>query len=195
MHKNDLDGEDATIYRVVVNQEEQYSIWPEYKENPPGWMNVGKVGPKAECLDYIKEVWTDLRPLSLRKRMEEMARNHPQQSQSPEPGSCEKNLVDILCEGYHAVEASLRPERSVKLFKEEIDRDYVHVKFTGTKGGTELGVRLDRSACNFGSADFEQGKGIIDLEGELTLDYVNVRCVAKIDLKSLAGKGYLVRVG
>ena len=64
------EDEDKTIYKVVVNHEEQYSIWPEQRDNAPGWNDVGKVGPKAECLAYIKEVWTDMRPLSLRKRMD-----------------------------------------------------------------------------------------------------------------------------
>lgn len=63
--------EDTTIYLVVVNSEEQYSIWPEYKEVPNGWRAAGKSGPKRECLNYIREVWTDMRPLSLRRRMEE----------------------------------------------------------------------------------------------------------------------------
>lgn len=66
--------EDTTIYYVVVNHEEQYSIWPEYKEVPKGWRAVGKTGLKQECLDYIKDMWTDMRPLSLRKHMEEIAR-------------------------------------------------------------------------------------------------------------------------
>ncbi|MBK7826594.1 MbtH family protein [Nannocystis sp.] len=64
------DREDDTIYKVVVNHEEQYSIWPSERELPLGWKEAGKQGPKAECLDYIKEVWTDMRPLSLRKKME-----------------------------------------------------------------------------------------------------------------------------
>jgi MbtH protein len=58
-------------YKVVVNHEEQYSIWPVEKENALGWRDVGKTGTKAECLEYIKEVWTDMRPLSLRKKMGE----------------------------------------------------------------------------------------------------------------------------
>ena len=68
--------EDNTIYKVVVNHEEQYSIWPADRENALGWKDVGKSGPKAECLAYIKEVWTDplMRPLSLRKKMEEAAK-------------------------------------------------------------------------------------------------------------------------
>lgn len=68
------DKEDATIYKVVVNHEEQYSIWPDYQENPLGWRDVGKSGSKSECLAYIKEVWTDMRPLSLRQQMEASAR-------------------------------------------------------------------------------------------------------------------------
>ena len=66
--------EDTTIYEVVINIEEQYSIWPQGREVPLGWRTVGKSGQKAECLAYIKEVWTDMRPLSLRKQMEEHAR-------------------------------------------------------------------------------------------------------------------------
>jgi MbtH protein len=70
---NREEREDTTIYKVVVNHEEQYSIWPAHRENPLGWKDVGKSGFKAECLAYIKEVWTDIRPLSLRKRLEESA--------------------------------------------------------------------------------------------------------------------------
>jgi MbtH protein len=66
--------EDSTIYKVVVNHEEQYSIWPADRENPLGRRDAGKVGPKADCLAYVKEVWTDMRPLSLRKKMEEAAK-------------------------------------------------------------------------------------------------------------------------
>jgi MbtH protein len=65
------DEEDLTIYKVVVNHEEQYSIWPADRENAPGWMDAGKSGTKVECLAYIEEVWTDMRRLSLRKKMEE----------------------------------------------------------------------------------------------------------------------------
>jgi MbtH protein len=67
--------EDTRIYKAVVNHEEQYSIWPAEKANPLGWNDAGKTGTKAECLSFIKEVWTDMRPLSLRKKMEEAARH------------------------------------------------------------------------------------------------------------------------
>ncbi|MGH9905543.1 MAG: MbtH family protein [Pyrinomonadaceae bacterium] len=66
--------EDTTVYKVVVNHEEQYSIWPVDRENALGWRDVGKSGRKAECLAHIEEIWTDMRPLSLRKKMEEPER-------------------------------------------------------------------------------------------------------------------------
>jgi MbtH protein len=62
--------QDTTIYRAVVNHEEQYSIWPKTKELPPGWRDAGKEGPKADVLAFIDEVWTDMRPLSLRQAMD-----------------------------------------------------------------------------------------------------------------------------
>jgi MbtH protein len=74
--------EDTTIYKAVLNHEEQYSIWPVDRENPLGWRDAGISGSKKECLDFIGEVWTDMRPLSLRRRMEEAAR---QRELSPDP--------------------------------------------------------------------------------------------------------------
>jgi len=67
----DDEQEDLTTYRVVLNHEEQYSIWPADRENAPGWRDAGQSGTKAECLAYIEKVWTDMRPLSLRRRMDQ----------------------------------------------------------------------------------------------------------------------------
>ncbi|MBV8517915.1 MAG: MbtH family protein [Acidobacteria bacterium] len=64
------DSEDTTIYKVIVNDEEQYSIWPANRENALGWRDAGFQGTKTECLAYIEKVWTDMRPLSLRKTMD-----------------------------------------------------------------------------------------------------------------------------
>ena len=58
-------------YVVVINDEEQYSIWPAGREIPAGWRAVGKSGTKDECVAYVEEVWTDMRPLSLRRQMEQ----------------------------------------------------------------------------------------------------------------------------
>ena len=74
------DREDTTIYRAVVNHEEQYSLWPVNRELPLGWNDAGKVGRKQEVLDWIAEVWTDMRPLSLRKKMEEEARRREEEA-------------------------------------------------------------------------------------------------------------------
>ncbi|TCV93443.1 MbtH protein [Luteibacter rhizovicinus] len=60
------------MYEVVVNQEGQYSIWPVIKALPQGWTKAGKQGSKEFCLEFVSEVWTDMRPLSLRARMESM---------------------------------------------------------------------------------------------------------------------------
>ena len=64
------DWQDGEL-KVVVNHEEQYSIWPFDRDVPLGWREAGKQGTKAECLAYIEEVWTDMRPLSLRRKMDE----------------------------------------------------------------------------------------------------------------------------
>jgi MbtH protein len=63
-------GDENTNFHVVVNHEEQYSIWPDYREVPAGWRLAGKQGKKEECLAWIDQVWTDMRPLSLRKAMD-----------------------------------------------------------------------------------------------------------------------------
>jgi MbtH protein len=64
------DDQDDSLYEAVVNDEEQYSIWPEGREKPLGWRSAGKTGNRAACLQFIGEVWTDMRPLSLRRQME-----------------------------------------------------------------------------------------------------------------------------
>ncbi|MEM7769703.1 MAG: MbtH domain protein [Cyanobacteria bacterium P01_A01_bin.37] len=100
-------------------------------------------------------------------------------------------LVQHLSEGNHLVEASLRPEKTGAALKEKIDSGHIHIKFINTRGGTELGVPLDRTACDLSQADFENQRGRVHLVGELILNYVKVRCVADIDLATLEGQGHL----
>lgn len=192
-------GKETMIYNVVVNHEEQYSIWPAHRENPRGWKNVGESGTKHECLEYIKNVWVDMRPLSLRKKMEQMQKDTSKindktvrKDEKKKKKDRRDNLLAFLTIGEHPVEASLRPEKTVMLFKEAVGRGYVHVRFTDTRGGTELGIKLDMEACEFGLADFDQESGFVHLEGDLRLNYVRVRCVADMDLRVLAGTGHLI---
>lgn len=63
--------DDGRMYRVVKNHEEQYSIWPADRESPSGWLDAGKSGTKQECLSFIRVAWTDMRPASVRRAMEE----------------------------------------------------------------------------------------------------------------------------
>lgn len=194
MSLSDPDREDTTIYKVVFNHEEQYSIWPADRENPPGWKDAGKTGTKAECLAYIKEVWTDMRPMSLRNLMEEARNESPPPPSDPTPSEG-SSILEFLCKGTHPVEVALRPEKSAEAFRQAIDRGYVHIKFTDTTGGgTELGVRVTQEASDLSKGNFDLGSGSVRIVGNLTLEYVKVSCVADIDLKSFQGSGHLQKI-
>lgn len=60
---------ESNCFKVVINHEEQYAIWPARRDNALGWRDAGVEGLKEECLAYIRDVWTDMRPLSLRMAM------------------------------------------------------------------------------------------------------------------------------
>lgn len=100
------------------------------------------------------------------------------------------NLVNRLSNMPHRVELSL-PERTIRNLKERLDTGYIHIRFLDTRGGTELGVRLDKSMCDFSEADIQGGRGVVKLVGTLTLNYTPVRCFVNIDLESFDGQGYL----
>ena len=100
-------------------------------------------------------------------------------------------LVDKLSKGEHKVIFRPLRDEPVQELKECIDRNYVHVKFTETRGGTELGFPLDADASDLTAGDFENGTGQVKLAGALTLDYVKVRCVADLDLATMEGTGRL----
>ncbi len=98
-------------------------------------------------------------------------------------------LVQKLSEGDHPV--ITRRAESAEELKQSIERGYVLVTFTDTRGGTELGVRLDEEFTDLSGADLEQGTGTVHLVGNLVLNYVKVRCVANIDVTALKGMGHL----
>jgi len=186
------DGEDKRTFKVVVNHEQQYSIWFADRDNAPGWTDAGKRGTKAECAAYIDEVWTDMRPLSLRKQMEEMANNPPPTvpaGPAPARHPLGKDALVERLEQPQAVEASGRPKADVNTLRDQIERGHVFVKFVAT--GTELAVRLDRAACELSTANFVANTGTIALVGDLTLNFNVVRYRGDLDLATLKGTGRL----
>ncbi len=100
-------------------------------------------------------------------------------------------LVQKLAQGDHPVIITAGRDNTLAEFKAAVDRDYVHVKFTETRGGTELGFRLDEEHSDLSGGDFEAGSGQVRVAGNLNLDGVDVRCVAEVDLASLKGTGHL----
>jgi hypothetical protein len=102
------------------------------------------------------------------------------------------DLVQRLSEGNHPVTVG-GPQPSLEEFQKRVeDMGYVFIKFTGTRGGTDLGIRVDKSATDLSKASFEQRTGVAHVEGTVTLNYVKVRCVADIDLETLNGTGHLL---
>jgi len=100
------------------------------------------------------------------------------------------DLVQRLTQEQEIV-ASMRPETNLQYFKAAVDRGYVHCKFTQTRGGTELGIPLDKERSDLSGADWEKGTGSVKIVGELTLDYTKVRFHGTIDLASMQGTGHL----
>jgi hypothetical protein len=101
-------------------------------------------------------------------------------------------LTARLSDGTHEIAVG-GPQPTLEELQRRIDElGYVFIKFTGTRGGTDLGVRLDRSSCDLSEADFDAGAGTAHLEGTLTLNDDPVRCIADIDLATLRGTGRLV---
>lgn len=101
-------------------------------------------------------------------------------------------LVQKLSNGRHLVQFTSRSEDSHDDLQKCIDRGYVHIMFPETRGGTELGVTIERTLCNLSETNVRERRGLLHLEGKLTLDYQPVRCIADLDLESLSGEGYLV---
>jgi uncharacterized protein YbdZ (MbtH family) len=188
-----FDDDEKTIFKVVLNEEKQYSIWPQDRENPLGWYDEGKSGLKQECLDHIDKVWTDMRPLSLQKHMEAM-KNRP----APEPVEATpqeqeaervEDLVTRLCRGKHAV--SVERYKTSAGLREAIEKGFVLVRFTQTRGGTEVGFKIDRQQSRIEPAD---SSGTTKLVGRFTLDGSRVECSVEIEGDGLEGVGCLTRV-
>lgn len=183
---------ESISYKVVTNHEEQHSIWPAEKAIPLGWKDAGKSGLKSECLEYINKVWTDMRPLSLRKKMKEIGKAKTEDTiQVSENTNKKDSLLTRLSSGEHSIEIDRIEKTDGKDIQKRIKQGYIHIKFPATKGGTVLGITLEEKACKLDNADFERNLGSVYLEGNLILDYVKARCIAEIDLKTKKGLGHL----
>jgi uncharacterized protein YbdZ (MbtH family) len=183
-------------YQVVMNAEEQYSIWPTDLDLPDGWSCDGTTGSKEQCLEHIEQVWTDMRPLSLRKRMAEDAAA----AQSPGGGTGGSeaddqadgpSIVARLSGGNHPVELSLSTSHDLTGLRSAVRQGYLLLRFTGTRGGTELSIRIDPELSDLSALSDEDPRGKIHVAGDVTVDFQPARCRAWIDLPSLTASGHL----
>lgn len=182
-------------YLVVVNDEEQYSIWPEDRVLPAGWRAEGTAGSKDACLDHIEKIWTDMRPKSLRDALAAGTLDRPS-ADAPLDDEPDDALVRRLSEGTHPIVVTGVGDRdgaeAVDRFRQRLDRGHVSVLFTETRGGTELSLRFDPATVDRSACDFAARTGTLALAGDLNLDGVDVRCEVSVVLASLAGTGRLV---
>jgi amino acid adenylation domain-containing protein len=136
-----------TLYKVVINPQEQYSIWPVNKKNPKGWKDTLESGEKVECLAYIKDVWTDMRPLSLRKKMAINAQNASGPNSNHQYDRCVHHLFEE--------QAMRKPESAAIIFEEkqisyrELNRRANQVahylRSTGVMPEVKVGLSIERS--------------------------------------------------
>lgn len=171
-------------YVVVKNIEEQYSIWPSFKEIPDGWCSCNFLGTKEECLSYVKEHWVDMRPLSLRKEMEKPSvfkTNTSNQDSVVEIPS----LVSILTNGQKHSLVVLVDSKDELI--NQLQYGYLHIKFTNTIGESSLILELDKNIKDVINFDYDT----VNLEGTLVLDYQNLKCNIEFSLVSLKGYGIL----
>jgi hypothetical protein len=101
------------------------------------------------------------------------------------------DLVRRLIEREHSVEVSIRPGINVESFQNCLKRGYIHIRFIDTRGSTELGMKIDTARTNLTEADLTQQKGKVQMAGTLQLDFINVRCIAEIDISTFQGIGTL----
>lgn len=189
-------------FKVVVNEEQQYSIWPTWKPDPPGWNDEGVRGTKQVCLEHIEKVWTDMRPLSLRKWMEEnkLPVNEGVKLALPVVSDTSKDYFHAAKPPNELVKKLMKEQTvqiirylenskpSIEKLRRAVEVGYILVKFSETKGGTELGcnVKNENPRC---SVEWKDSK--IIFHGRLKLDFTPILVHATIDLTTFQGTGYV----
>lgn len=164
----------TTLYLVVFNHEEQYSVWPASRALPTGWTAEGFSGSQDECAGRIETLWTDLRPRSARQQIAELEQSPP----AVPPDAFETvapSIVEQLCTR-ELQQVTLRSLSGVS-------RGVAHVTFALT--GTELAMRVLPETAH--------EEATLTLVGELTLDFVPLRFQGRFDPLTLTGSGMLER--
>jgi MbtH protein len=174
------------VFYVVVNHEEQYSIWPS-PEPPAGWSVVGAPGSRDACLERIETLWTDMRPRSLRELMAAAPEPEPEPSAEPEPGP---DLVTRLCRDQE-VELELFGPASNELLRERLEQGVIHLRFPATRGETLLAIELDPATRELAAKLDELDE--LELCGSLQLDFVDLECRARVEPSSGRGRAALSR--
>ena len=170
-------------FQVVVNDEEQYSVWRVDKPTPVGWRDGGFSGTRDQCLDFIETVWTDLRPKSLRLWLAEVGARAPM---PPSDLTEEAPLPIRLASEPQRVELRLAPgETPMALFATGV----AWLRFTETRGGTELCFELSAPVAT--SADSWQLRGATVLDGfklqvDATIEIATLRGVARMTASPVA---------
>ena len=100
-------------------------------------------------------------------------------------------LVKKLSNGVHPIKFESRTEE-IQEIKDRLDDGFVFATFTKTRGGTELGINVEKDLTDISKADFEKGKGHLHISGTCELNYHKIRCVADVDFTSREGTGYLI---
>jgi len=183
--------EDTNEYVVVLNDEEQYSIWRADRPLPPGWRGDGTKGRKAECLAHIGKVWTDMRPLSVRRA----AAAPLDPSVVPEPTTPRGGKNDLVArlEASQPIVFAGRSEATREELGAQVERGRVFVRFEKT--GTDLGIRLSATAHAAARHILASNGESIAIEGELILNYNRVRFIGALELATLRGTGKLEYLG
>lgn len=189
-------GKNFTNYKVVGNDEEQYSIWPARQIIPTGWHDTGAEGSKDDCLVYIREMWTEMVPLSLRQKMdvascrlleakvETAIREVAFLFQPPSP-------LERFSRTDLPVEVMPGAEKTIQALLARIHEGYMEVRFVGTQDEMELRLLLDPEAVQIQAADSGNQRGVVHLEGNIIPDYQNAWCIMDISLETFSGLGRL----
>ena len=178
-------------WSVVINTEEQYSIWPEDQTPPDGWHTIGVFGDKETCLDHIETVWTDMRPRSLREAM--AAADNGQSTFMDSALESVPRLVDLLCSGPQKVTLVTRPADNRRALANQLGQGVAQLRFPVEGGPTEILISMDAEASDWTEDSLLDRTGDLTLSGSVKLDGERLIVVATIHAAGLDGSATVSR--